>query len=146
MSHPTLCVKQAYLAMRRCMDESLAPFGLTAAQFDVIQHLLEHDGLEHRVLQEHLAVSSPTLTTIVDGLVARGFVERRLSPEDARVKQLFLTSAAHQLHSQLDEAGRQFQALMFADFSPHEVGLFLHWLNRLTANLERGCPPAKTDA
>lgn len=136
MAHPTFRLKRTYLAMRRAMDESLQPIGLTAAQFDVMQQLLHEDGLEHRVLQERLGIASPTLTNIVDGMVERALVERRMSQADARVKQLFLTEKAHELHDQLHLAGEQFVAQMFAGFSPHEVGMFLDWLDRLTANLE----------
>jgi DNA-binding MarR family transcriptional regulator len=88
--------------MRKSMDEALQPLGLTAAQFDVFQQLLHEDGLEHRVLQEQLVIASPTLTNIIDGMVARGLVERRISPNDARVKLLFLTPKAHSLCTQLD--------------------------------------------
>lgn len=125
--------------MRKCMEESLQPIGLTAAQFDVMQQLLHEDGLEHRVLQDRLNVASPTLTNIIDGMVERGLVERRMSPEDARVKQLFLTAKAHDLHDQLREAGEQFVARMFTGFSRNEVGLFLDWLDRINQNMEGSC-------
>lgn len=138
MAHPTFQLKRAYLALRRRMDEVLLPLGVTAAQFDVLQQLFHEDGLEHRVLQERLAVSSPTLTTIVDGLVARGMVERRISAEDARVKQLFLLPKAHALHDQLGVINAQFIGAMFAGFSPSEAGLFLDWLDRVADNLEHG--------
>lgn len=121
------------------MEESLQPLGLTAAQFDVMQQLLHEDGLEHRMLQERLSISSPTLTNIIDGMVERGLVERRMSPEDARVKQLFLTAKAHELHDSMREAGEQFVARMFAGFSRNEIGLFLDWLERMTRNLEGSC-------
>jgi DNA-binding MarR family transcriptional regulator len=140
MPHPTFTVKRAYLAMRRAMDEVLQPLGLTAAQFDVFQQLLHEDGLEHGVLLERLVIASPTLTTIIDGMVSRGLIERRISPADARVRLLFLTPKAHALHAELEGAGQRFVAAMFHDFSPHEQGLFLAWLERLTANLERTAP------
>jgi DNA-binding MarR family transcriptional regulator len=138
MAHPTFQMKRTYLAMRKRMDEALQPIGLTAAQFDVFQQLLHEDGLEHRVLQERLAIASPTLTNIIDGMVARELVERRISPDDARVKLLFLTPKAHELHDQLGEAGQRFVSIMFDGFSPHETGLFLAWLDRITENLDRG--------
>jgi DNA-binding MarR family transcriptional regulator len=138
MAHPTFRIKRAYLAMRKSMDEALQPLGLTAAQFDVFQQLLHEDGLEHRVLQEQLVIASPTLTNIIDGMVARGLVERRISPNDARVKLLFLTPKAHSLCTQLDEAGRRFVSTVFDGFSSHETGLFLAWCDRMADNLERG--------
>lgn len=139
--HPSFNLKRAYLAMRKCMDEYMQPLGLTAAQFDIIQQLLYEDGLEHRVLQERLGLASPTLTNIIDGLVQRGLVGRQMSSEDARVKQLFLTPKAHELHDQLCEAGEQFLEVMFAGFSARESSLFQEWLEQITDNFDRNCRP-----
>lgn len=136
MAHPTFIIKRVYLAMRKCMDESLQPLGLTAAQFDVIQQLLHEDGLEHRIMQERLVVSSPTLTNIIDVMVDRGLVERRISSEDARVKLLFLTPKAHELHDQMGAAGEHFVSMMFAGFTANERGMLLDWVERITHNLE----------
>lgn len=126
--------------MRKCMEEYMQQLGLTAAHFDIIQQLLHENGLEHRVLQERLAIASPTLTNIVDGLVERGLVSRHISPDDARVKQLFLTPKAHELHDQLGEAGEQFLAVMFEGFSTREIALFQEWLEQITHNFERHHP------
>lgn len=118
------------------MDEVLQPLGLTAAQFDIFQQLLHEDGLEHRVMQERLGVTSPTLTNIIDVMVERGLVERRISPVDARVKLLFLTPKAHDLHGELGVAGEAFVQTMFAGFSRSETALFMDWLERVTRNFE----------
>lgn len=135
--HPSFALKRAYLAMRKRMDEVLQPLGITAAQFDVIQQLLHEDGLEHRLMQERLCVSSPTLTNVIDVMVERGFVERRVSPDDARVKLLFLTPKAHELHEQLEQASVVFLRSMFNGFSASETALFREWLDRVASNFER---------
>jgi DNA-binding MarR family transcriptional regulator len=139
--HPSFVLKRTYLAMRKCIEEYMQPLGLTAAQFDIIQQLLHEDGLEHRVMQERLGMTSPTLTNIVDGLVERGFISRRISPDDARVKQLFLTPKAHELHDQLGEAGKKFVATMFDGFSAREIALFQEWLEQITTNFEKATYP-----
>ena len=137
MVHPSFQVKRAYLAMRKCMDEALQPMGLTAAQFEIIQVLLQQEGgLEHRLLQEQLGISSPTLTNSLDGMIERGLVNRAISLEDARVKQISLTNKAYQLHDELIGKGQDFTDAMFKGFSPHEIGLFLQWLDKLAINMD----------
>jgi DNA-binding MarR family transcriptional regulator len=135
--HPSFALKRAYLAMRRRIEEALQPLGLTAAQFDVIQLLLHDDGLEHRIMQDRLSITSPTLTNIVDVMVERGLVERRVSPDDARVKLLFLTPKVQELHQDLEVSNDLFLSTMFAGFSRSEAALFLDWLDRVTTNFER---------
>ena len=77
MSHPTLDFKRAYLAFRRSLEQAIKPFGFSVAQFDVLQILLHEDGLAHYELQEKLAISSPTLTNILDRMERDGHVERQ---------------------------------------------------------------------
>ena len=137
MAHPIFCFKRTYLALRKRMDEALQRFGLTAAQFDVLQYLFQEDGLEHRVLQERLMIASPTLTAIIDGMIDHGLIERRVSESDARVKQLFLTSKTWELQAQLHALGVQFEASIFRGFSPTEAALFLDWMDRVAKNIEQ---------
>lgn len=128
-------LRQAYLAQRRALDETLSVHHLSAAQLDVLMPLWERDGLEQRELQERAGVSSATLTRLLDGLVDRQLVERRPSADDARVNVLFLTSQGHTLQESLQESAAQFMARALTDFSPAEAMLLRDWLRRFASNL-----------
>jgi DNA-binding MarR family transcriptional regulator len=132
--NPMFWLRRASLAMRKAVDEELHTHGLTGAQFEVLRQLWEHDRLELRSLQERLGITSPTLTGIVDGLVGRGLVERQVIPEDARVKQLCLTSHGQSLNVQICDAIEQAHARLLAGFSPAEATLLKDWLQRIVAN------------
>ncbi len=138
MSHPTLDLKRAYLALRRALENTVKPFGLTGAQFDVVQFLLHGDGMEHRELQKRLAVTSPTLTNIVDGLARDGHVMRYADPHDGRVKRLYLGDAARKVVSSAAfcDAGDALVARMFKGFTAKERAEFSRALSRIEANLE----------
>ena len=138
MSHPTLDLKRAYLAMRRAIEQVVKPFHFTGAQFDVLQFLLHEDGMEHRELQRRLSVASPTLTNILDGMEREGHVVRRADPLDGRVKRLYLGDAARKLSSSAKfcEAGDNLVARMFAGFSEAQRREFTRALRRIEANLE----------
>jgi DNA-binding MarR family transcriptional regulator len=133
--NPVFWLKRAYLSTRKHLDESLQKDGLTAAQLEVMMYLWEEDGMEHRVLQEHLGISSPTLTSIVDVLVQKGYVERRISPNDSRVKQLFLTEKGQSLSQERHPSGQRFIREMMAGFSSGEATLFIEWLQRVAKNM-----------
>src|SRR5262249_48708860 len=107
---------------------------LTGAQSEVLRQLWHHDQIEQRTLQERLGITSPTLTGIVDGLVGRGLVERRLSPEDARVKVLHLTPQGQAQNETVCAAIERGQARLLAGFSPAEATLLRDWLQRIVAN------------
>lgn len=138
MSHPTLELKRAYLAMRRALEHTVKPFNFTGAQFDVLQFLLHGDGMEHRELQRRLLVTSPTLTNILDGMAKEGHVIRHADPHDGRVKRLYIGDAARKLCSSAEfcEAGDALVAKMFKGFTESERRAFSRALSRIEANLD----------
>lgn len=133
--NPLFWLKRAYLSTRKYLDDSLQEDGLTAAQLEVLMYLWEEDGMEHRVLQEHLGVSSPTLTSVLDVMVQRSYVQRRISAEDARVKQVFLTAKGDALRHEMQSLGQRFIKDMMAGFSEGEAALFLEWLQQVARNM-----------
>lgn len=128
--------KRIHLGARRAFDEALAEYGLTGPQAELIAHICMGDGIEQRAIQERLGITSPTLTGIVDGLVERDLVERRVSPEDARVKQLFLTARGRALSDSLPLTQQRVAARLLEGFSAAECSLLKDWLARVAENLD----------
>ncbi|PLK22445.1 hypothetical protein C0V72_14905 [Porphyrobacter sp. TH134] len=138
MSHPTLELKKAYLALRHALDRTVRQFNLTSAQFDVLQLLMHHDGLPHRELQQRLAVASPTLSNILDVLEREGHVERRTDLSDARIKTIHMSPQARLLcaSDEFCSAGDALVKQMFKGFSDAERSDFMKALKRVEKNLE----------
>ncbi len=139
MSHPTLDLKRAYLALRRALEHTVRPFNLTGAQFDMLQVLMHDDGLEHRELQRRLAIASPTLTNILDVLEREGHVVRRADGADARVKTVHMSEPARRLCASdaFCAAGDALVAQMFNGFSSQEREGFMRYLRRVETNLDK---------
>jgi DNA-binding MarR family transcriptional regulator len=133
-NNPIFWLRRASLAMRKSIDDELHTHGLTGAQFEVLRLLWQADQAELRSLQQRLGITSPTLTGIVDGLVGRGLVERRLSLEDARVKHLCLTPQGQSMHEDICAAIERVHARLLTGFSPAEATLLKDWLQRIVTN------------
>ena len=127
-------LKQTYLAVRKAFNEELCAYGLTSAQFEVLARLWHEDGLEQRTLQECLGVTPPTLTGVIDGLVERKQLERRVSPDDARVKQLFLTPQGRALSSCILCIAARYQEQLLTDFTQEQISTLRNLLQRLAQN------------
>lgn len=138
MSHPVLDFKRAYLAMRRALEQTVKQFDFSVAQFDVLQILLHEDGLEHRELQQRLAVASPTLTNILDRMERDGHVQRKVDAADGRVKRIYLGQSARKLVSSepFCAAGDALVGSMFRGFSDLEKDVFLQLIRRIEKNLD----------
>ena len=95
-----LLVKFFY-AQRDHLPSATDELGLSAAQCHVL-HLIEPDHpLPMGRLATTLACDPANVTGLVDRLETRGFVRRKPSKEDRRVKVLELTAAGGQLRAQL---------------------------------------------
>lgn len=142
LNNPMFWLRRASLAMRKAVDEELSTHGLTGAQFEVLRQLWHHDQLALRTLHERLGITGPTLTGILDGLVARGLVERKTSAEDARVRQVSLTTAGGSIYDDICSTIQRAHALLLTGFTPAEARLLTDWLQRIVANagdLEEDC-------
>ncbi|MHB1710915.1 MAG: MarR family winged helix-turn-helix transcriptional regulator [Acidimicrobiales bacterium] len=88
--------------------------GLDSVELSLPQYrvlgLLDESPAFSSALAERLAVRPPSVTALVDGLVARGLVERRGVESDRRRVDHSLTEAGHQVLESADEAvgGRLF--------------------------------------
>ncbi len=69
--------------LARRFETRLGDDAMTLPQFRVLAFLTEGEWAAS-ALAEWLDVSRPSVTALVDGLVERGWVERRESPEDRR--------------------------------------------------------------
>ena len=139
MSHPTLNLKRAYLALRRRLEETVKPFGFTAGQFDVLQVLMHEPEIEHKELARKLAVASPSLTGALNELESAGHVARRMSDADARAKTVRITPAAREVcySKEFCDAGDRLVEKMFDGFSPQEREQFERLLGRVERNLDK---------
>ncbi len=84
-----LAAVDAALWLARVLERTPAP--LTTAQFRIMRRAAA-GGERSARLAEHLAVRKPTLTAIVDGLVAAGFLLRQADASDRRVIRLEVTA------------------------------------------------------
>lgn len=66
---------------------------VTPVQYAALQVVSNQPGIDQRTLARAIALDASTTGGVVDRLEARGWMERRLSPEDRRARQLFLTAA-----------------------------------------------------
>ena len=75
----------------RIVERAVATTDLSLSQYRVLATLGEGQEAASR-LAEKLAVSRPSITGVVDGLVARGLVQRRADASDARRTQVAITT------------------------------------------------------
>lgn len=92
--------------LARHIDTALADIGLTMAQYRLLVFVAAN-AERASILAERMAVSKPSLTAIVDGLVGRGLVAREHDEADRRRIHHHLTDDGMQLLADANAACNQ---------------------------------------
>lgn len=94
---------RAVARLAKQLELALVPLDLSLPQYRVLA-LLGEGSTASSVLARRLAVSPPSVTSVVDGLVGRGLVERQADPDDRRRLTLLLTRDGCKVLSAADAA------------------------------------------
>ncbi len=101
---------------------------LTPVQYAALQVVGNQPGIDQRTLARSIALDTSTTGGVVDRLEARGWLERRLSPQDRRARQLFLTPAGEQGLADAVPAMLRAQEQILAPLTPRQRTEFMRLL------------------
>jgi DNA-binding MarR family transcriptional regulator len=111
---------------------------LSIREYDVLFNLTRCPGGWTRLneLNEHLLISQPSLSRMVDRLEAKGLVCRRTAEQDQRGVEISLTDAGRQLQREIGrEHVRHLQELIAPALSAEEFGQLQALTDRLRTGL-----------
>ncbi len=92
-----ISVAKVHMQVERSMTAGLQPLGLKCVQYDILAAVFRFPGLTQQELADKLLVGRSNMSMLIPGLLAKGWIERRGDPADARVKRLHLTAAGEAL-------------------------------------------------
>jgi len=121
--------------LRREIAQRLEGSELTFVQARVLVHLAREGGLRQVELAARLEVQPITLARVIDQLERRGFVERRVDPEDRRAWRLFVTAQAHESLASIRRIGEAARTEALAGVAPASIDVLLQALARMRQNL-----------
>jgi DNA-binding MarR family transcriptional regulator len=77
--------------LRETSHDFLAPWDISPSQLRALRVLMRHGAMRLSDLSGHLRIAPRSATEVVDGLEARGLVERRPDPGDRRATLVEVT-------------------------------------------------------
>jgi DNA-binding MarR family transcriptional regulator len=104
--------------LRQASAESLARWDLTPSQFRALRVLIRHDPVRPSELAEHLRIAPRSTTEVLDGLEAKGLVERRPDPQDRRATLVLPTGRGTELAATIRAAQGNETERVFDRLSP----------------------------
>jgi long-chain acyl-CoA synthetase len=125
----------AWLSKR--VEMALGTVDLTLPQFRVLGILAEGSSAASG-LADRLAVRRPSITALIDGLVARGLVDRRQEEDDRRKVALRLTKEGERILKEADRAVDEYLASLAGFLPTKEEAMALRslelWGRAMTAS------------
>ncbi len=123
--------------------------GVSRAQYRAIAYLRRHEGINQAGLAELLEIQPISLARLLDRMEAAGWIERRLDPNDRRMRRLFLGERAWPILEQIEDCAAATRAEALAGVGDDQRDLIMDVLRRVHANLSchaaETCPAVSSD-
>lgn len=125
------------------MDRRTAEdIGLTAGESRALAHAARAGAVRQNVLAERMGLEPMTVSSYLDRLEARGFIERHADPTDRRAKIVRLTPAASPVLDRIRAVSAGVRTDASQGMTAAEWEQFIAMLKQARANLT----PGRTDA
>lgn len=121
--------------LERVWTEAFKPFELTPSQAFTLRAVLEKPGMLHSELAETLKIARATATRAVDGLAARGLLERRATKRDGREWEIHPTQSAIEIKDALNDASGAVTKRLQQDVGDGVFGDFVQQARSITGKL-----------
>ena len=111
--------------------EECKSFDLTPVQYAALVAIHTHPGIDATRLSAVIAFDRSTLGSVIERLEAKKLIDRRPSPEDKRVKLLYLTRAGAGILRDIMPSVEKAQARMMQPLKPTDRKVLLALLTQL---------------
>ena len=112
--------------MDKHMNEGLKKYDLTKTQRDILGylHFTDKNPVIQKDIEEHFHISNPTVTGILNRLEQKGFIERKQSLKDKRVRTIVLTKLDNRNQVKIKKISMIFHGFYCTLKIPEEKALF----------------------
>lgn len=122
----------------RIFDALLQKAGIeefNGAQGRILYVLWQEDGLSVVELAKRTGLAKTTLTSMLERMDEKGFLERVPDIKDRRVLRIFLTARAQRLSDKYDQVSDEMSQIFYRDFGEEEIVAFEKSLEKILGNL-----------
>lgn len=126
-------IKKTALVIEKISNHALAPYELTHTQYKILMLLYrkQDQPLRQIDVENHFAMTNPTVTGIIQNLERKRLVRRIPNPEDKRSKLLVLTERALSMREELYALGESLENQVTANLSENESRQLIELLHKI---------------
>lgn len=122
---------------RQVLDSAFQSLGLTDALWRPLLHLHHMgDSIRQKDLAASLGIEGPSLTRILDQLIAKGLIERSEDASDRRAKLLTLAAQGRAMVAEITGKVAALEYDLLSEFSETEINQMSDFVERLETRLQ----------
>jgi DNA-binding MarR family transcriptional regulator len=131
-------------ALRQRVDqEGVARTGLTSARMGLLFFIAKHDGCLLKDVGRGLGLTNATVTGLIARTERTGVIRRKVSSEDRRATQLFLTPKGRRQLAEIGKLNAELNAAIREGFTAEEISVVIRFLNHVR-DISRETPSPTT--
>ncbi|MBJ7355218.1 MAG: winged helix-turn-helix transcriptional regulator [Thermoleophilaceae bacterium] len=111
--------------------EILSEYELVPRQFFVLNLICQHEGESQQAIAGSIGVAKSQMVSVVDELEAKGYLERRVNPDDRRQHALFVTKSGKAMQEKAINAAREHELAVRSVLSKAEAETLLGALHKI---------------
>ena len=134
-------VRKMFNLMKRCTQHEMEIFNnneLTPVQWMVLGYISETDNKElyQRDIELAFNIRRSTVSSIIQTIEEKGFIERQSVKDDARLKKLVLTDKSKKMRDTLMNRIELLEEKMTKGITKDEFAMFYRVIEKINHNLE----------
>lgn len=137
-------IHDAARVMRRRFELRASGYGLSAAQWRLLAHLVKAEGLPQARLAALLEIEPISVSRLLDRMEEGGWIERRTDAADRRVRMVFATRTSREAYDSVKGVAGDIYDEALAGLSGDERAALMAGLRTLITNLSDGDGAAET--
>jgi DNA-binding MarR family transcriptional regulator len=124
-------IRRAHQAHDAIFAEATAGYDVTSAQIAALSAIGWHPGIELSALADFIGYDAATIGNLVNRLVSKRLVKRRIGKHDRRTRQLTLTARGEAFLSLVLGQAEHVETRLLAELAPQERKVFIELLLRV---------------
>lgn len=129
------------IASYKSFEKQVTGFGIAPRYYGLLKLVQSNLGIHQMRLAEAVFLDRSSLVPILESLEKEGWVERRVTKQDKRIRCVFMTAPGENRLAKLDEEVKRSETELTAGFSASQMKRLLSDLDRLDTNLRRVLKP-----
>ncbi len=138
--HPIKTIMDLSCLMRRAMEQEMEEFKLSSIQSRILGFLWfkrqHYEKAFQKELESEFKIRRSSVTSVIQSLEKRGYIERRSVSTDARQKELVLTEEGMQIQRQVIARLEEMEKRVNGWLNPEEREWWIHCVNKIETGLK----------